>query len=96
MQIKGAKVLPPEATHPSSIGMSHRKIKFSIKDAKYFSILDIHSGYHHVSIHPDSGLNTAFTCPYGQFLWKRLAFGVQTAPSIFFTFNVQIIFEIFR
>ena len=38
-----------------------------LKGAKYFSILDILSGYHHISIHPDSRPKTAFTCPYGKF-----------------------------
>ena len=26
---------------------------------------------------------TAFTCPCGKFQWKRVAFSMQTAPSIF-------------
>ena len=40
------------------------------------------SGYYHLPIHPDSRPQTAFICPHGKFQWKRVAFGMQTAPSI--------------
>ena len=59
-------------------------IWLKLKGTKYFSIPKIQSGYHHISIHPDSRLKTAFTSSYGKFKWKRVAFGVQTAPNIFF------------
>ena len=62
-----------------------------LKGAKYFSILDIHSGYCHISIHHDSRLKTAFTCPYGTFQQKKVAFGVQTAKSIF----LNLMFKLF-
>ena len=67
-----------------------------LKGAKYFFLLDIYLGYHHILIHPDSRPKTTFTCPYGNFQWKRVAFGVQTAPNIFSQFNFQFIFQIFR
>ena len=38
-----------------------------LKDVKYFPLLDICSGYHHFSIHPDSRPKAAFTCPYRKF-----------------------------
>ena len=38
-----------------------------LKSAKYFSILDIHSRYHHIKIHPDSRPKTPLTYPYGKF-----------------------------
>ena len=38
-----------------------------LKGEKYFTILDIKSGYHHILIYPDSRPKTAFTCPYGKF-----------------------------
>ena len=43
-----------------------------LKGAKYFSSLDIRSGYHHISIHPGSRPKIAFICPYGKFQWKEL------------------------
>ena len=53
------------------------------KGANYFTIIDNKSGYHHISIHQDSRLKAAFTCPYGKSQWKRVAFGVQMAPNVF-------------
>ena len=38
-----------------------------LKGIKHFSILDICSGYHHISIHSVSRPGTAFTCPNGKF-----------------------------
>ena len=40
-----------------------------LKGAKYFTILDMRSGYSHILIHPDSRPKTVFTCPYGKFQW---------------------------
>ena len=63
-----------------------------LKGAKYFSILGICSWYH-ISIHPDSRPKTIFTCPYGKLLWKRVAFGVQTVPSIFLNLMFKLFFK---
>ena len=64
-----------------------------LRGAKYFTILDIRSGYHHISIYPDSRPKTAFTCPYGKFQWKRVAFEVQTAPRIFLSLMFKLFFK---
>ena len=42
-----------------------------LKGVRYLSSLDIRSGYHHTSIHPESRPKTAFICPYCKFQWKR-------------------------
>ena len=54
-----------------------------LKGARYFSSLDIRSGYHHISIHPDVRPKTAFIFPYGKFQWKRASYGISHAPSVF-------------
>ena len=46
-----------------------------------------------MSIHPDCRLKTASTCPYGKFQWKRGAFSVQTAPSIFLSLMFKVFFK---
>ena len=66
-----------------------------LKGTKYFSILDICSGYHHISIHPDARPKTTFMCPNGKFEWKRVAFGMQTAPSIFLNLMFKLVFKYF-
>ena len=45
-----------------------------LKGAKYFTILDIRSGYHYILIHPGSRPKTAFAWPYGKFQWKQAVF----------------------
>ena len=47
-----------------------------LKGTGYFTICDIKSGYHHILMHPDSRPKIAFTCPYGKFQWKTVAFEV--------------------
>ena len=64
-----------------------------LKDAKNFSKLYIQSGYHNIFIHPDSRQKTTFTCPYGKFQWKRGAFGVKTAPSVFLNLMFKLSFK---
>ena len=39
----------------------------NLGEVKYFTILDIRSGYHHISIHPEFRPKMAFICPYGKF-----------------------------
>ena len=50
-----------------------------LKGVKYVSSLDIRSGYHHISIHPESRPKTAFICPCGKFRWKRVSYGITHA-----------------
>ena len=72
------KVQTTQARSKSSLALNETaKIHYiwsKLKGAKYFSILDIHSGSHHISIHPDLRPKTTFTCPYGTFQWKRVNF----------------------
>ena len=64
-----------------------------LKGAKYFIILDIRSGYHHILTHPDPRPKTAFTCPYQNFQWKRVAFRVQKASSAFLNLMFKLFFK---
>ena len=51
---------------------------------KYFSILDMKSGYHQVEIREDHKMYTAFTTgPLGLYEFNRLPFGVCNAPSLY-------------
>ena len=63
-----------------------------LKSAKYFSILYINSGYH-ISIHPDSRLKKNIYMSIGNIPVKRVAFGVQTAPSIFLSLMFKLVFK---
>ena len=54
-----------------------------LKGAKYFTILDITSGYHHISNHQILDQKQPLSVHMEKFQWKRVAFGVQMAPSVF-------------
>ena len=51
--------------------------------AKYFSTLDLASGFHQIPMDPESQPKTAFSTPYGHYEYKRMPFGLKTAPSTF-------------
>lgn len=51
--------------------------------AKYFSILDLFSGFHQIELENNSRELTAFSTEQGSFQWKVLPFGLSVAPNSF-------------
>nr|XP_043068709.1 uncharacterized protein K02A2.6-like [Drosophila bipectinata] len=54
-----------------------------LKDAKYFSRLDLKDAYHQLELDEASREITTFITPKGLFRYKRLMFGINSAPEIF-------------
>ena len=50
---------------------------------KYFSILDLHSGFHQIPLAESSRPYTAFSTDNGFYQWKVLPFGLNIAPNSF-------------
>lgn len=59
------------------------EIHDSLGRARYFSIMDLQSGYHQIPLDEDSRQYTAFSTDKGFFQWKVLPFGLNIAPSSF-------------
>lgn len=54
-----------------------------LSGSRWFSTLDLKSGYYQVEMHEADKEKTAFTCPLGFYEFNRLPQGVMNAPSTF-------------
>lgn len=51
--------------------------------AKYFTTLDLRSGYHHIALDKNAIKKTAFCTPFGKYEYLKVPFGLAQAPSYF-------------
>ena len=51
--------------------------------AKVFIVLDVRSGFWHITLDEPSSFLTTFHTPFGRYRWKRMPFGICSAPEIF-------------
>ena len=51
--------------------------------AKVFTKLDVRSGVWHITLDNASSYLTTFNTPFGRFRWRRLPFGIRSAPEVF-------------
>ncbi|KAM6892521.1 retrovirus-related Pol polyprotein from transposon 412, partial [Xenentodon cancila] len=55
----------------------------ALSGAKWFSTIDLASGYHQVAVTEEDKMKTAFCTPFGLFEFQRMPFGLCNAPSTF-------------
>ena len=60
-----------------------------LKGAKFFSTIDLRSGYHHIALGKSSRAKTAFVMPFGKYEFLMVPFGLAQAPSLFPTSDEQ-------
>ena len=54
-----------------------------LKGAKFFSTIDLRSGYYHIALGKDSRAKTAFVRPFGKYEFLQVPFGLAQAPAFF-------------
>ena len=51
--------------------------------AKIFTKLDVKNGFWHIELNQESSYLTTFNTPFGRYRWKRMPFGLCSAPEVF-------------
>lgn len=51
--------------------------------AKVFTVLDVSKGFWHIELDEPSSFLTTFHTPFGRYRWKRMPFGISSAPEVF-------------
>ena len=55
----------------------------SLTEGSVLSKLDANSGFHQIVLNPESAKLTTFITPFGRYMFKRLPFGISSAPEYF-------------
>ena len=54
-----------------------------LKGVKFFSMINLPSGYYHIALGKDSRAKTAFVTPFGKYKFLQVPFGLAQAPAYF-------------
>ena len=60
-----------------------KDIFLNLNGTKYFSTLDLHSGYHHIPLKEDPIPKTAFTSPFGKYEYLKVPSGLAQTLAYF-------------
>ena len=58
------------------------EIATRLNGAKLFSVFDASNGFQQVELDEESSMLTTFNTPFGRYRWKRMPFGINSAPEV--------------
>lgn len=58
------------------------EIAIRLNGAKLFSVFDASNGFQQVELDEESSMLTTFNTPFGRYRWKRMPFGINSAPEV--------------
>ncbi|XP_059046445.1 uncharacterized protein LOC131842029 [Achroia grisella] len=58
-------------------------LSFKLQGKKFFSVLDLTEGFHHLSLSEESSWKCCFATPYGVYRYLVLPYGLMNAPELF-------------
>ena len=64
-----------------------------LREAKFFTRLDMRDGHHHLRIREGDEKHAAFITEYGLYEWTVACFGLRNAPAEFARFMNSILME---
>ena len=83
-----------EITRKDAFPIPHMKEYIdALEGSKYFSTLDLASGYHQVEMAEEVREKTAFTTSFGLYEWNRLPHGLVNAPAHFSRLMQKVMFD---
>ena len=58
------------------------EVSTRLNKARFFTVLDAKNGFWQISLDDRSSILTCFNTPVGRYRWKRMPFGINSAPEV--------------
>lgn len=68
----------------------------ALRGKRYFSLLDLKDGFHHIDVAEDSIKYTAFVTLFGQYEYLKMPFGLKSAPARFQRYVNEVLNDLIR